>query len=41
MIDLACSIGLIAGTLVVGVAYAGRVTRAGAARHARIERAGS
>ncbi|HEX8796462.1 MAG TPA: CDP-alcohol phosphatidyltransferase family protein [Polyangiaceae bacterium] len=41
MIDLAASIGLIAGTLVVGVAYAGRVTRAGAARHARIERAGS
>jgi CDP-diacylglycerol--glycerol-3-phosphate 3-phosphatidyltransferase len=41
MIDLACSIGLIASTLVVGVAYAGRVTRAGAARHARIERAGS
>ncbi|HTQ46267.1 MAG TPA: CDP-alcohol phosphatidyltransferase family protein [Polyangiaceae bacterium] len=41
MIDLACSIGLITSTLVVGVAYAGRVTRAGAARHARIERAGS
>ncbi len=41
MIDLACSIGLIAGTLVVGLAYAGRVTRVGAARHARIERAGS
>lgn len=41
MIDLAASIGLVAGTVVVGLAYAGRVTRAGAARHARVERAGS
>ncbi len=41
MLDLACSLLLLAATLVVAVAYAGRVSRAGAARHARIERAGS
>jgi phosphatidylglycerophosphate synthase len=41
MIDLAFSLTLVAMTLVVAVAYAGRVSRAGAARHSRIERAGS
>ena len=41
MIDLALALGLAASTLVVVVAYAGRVSRAGAATHARIERAGS
>jgi CDP-diacylglycerol--glycerol-3-phosphate 3-phosphatidyltransferase len=39
--DLACSLALLATTLVVAVAYAGRVTRAGAAHHERIERAGA
>ena len=41
MFDLACSLVLAAGSLIVAVAYAGRVSRVGAARHARIERAGS
>jgi CDP-diacylglycerol--glycerol-3-phosphate 3-phosphatidyltransferase len=41
VIDLATSLLLAAATLVIAVAYAGRVSRAGAARHARIERAGS
>jgi CDP-diacylglycerol--glycerol-3-phosphate 3-phosphatidyltransferase len=41
VIDLAFSLGLVMATLVVAVAYAGRVSRAGAAREARIERAGS
>jgi CDP-diacylglycerol--glycerol-3-phosphate 3-phosphatidyltransferase len=39
--DLACSLVLTAGCLIVAVAYAGRVSRAGAARHARVDRAGS
>ncbi len=40
MIDLAFALGLAMATLVVAVAYAGRVSRAGAATEARIERAG-
>ncbi len=40
MFDLACSLVLTAGCLIVAVAYAGRVSRAGAARHARVDRAG-
>ncbi len=40
MIDLAFSLGLAMATLVIAVAYAGRVSRAGAARESRIERAG-
>jgi CDP-diacylglycerol--glycerol-3-phosphate 3-phosphatidyltransferase len=41
VIDLAFSLSLAAMILVVAVAYAGRVSRAGAAKHSRIERAGS
>jgi CDP-diacylglycerol--glycerol-3-phosphate 3-phosphatidyltransferase len=41
VIDLAFSLILAATTLVVAVAYAGRVSRAGAAKHSRVERAGS
>ena len=41
MIDLAVSLGLAVGTLAVSVAYAERVSRVGAVRDARIERAGS
>jgi CDP-diacylglycerol--glycerol-3-phosphate 3-phosphatidyltransferase len=41
VIDLAFSLTLAATTLVVAVAYAGRVSRAGAAKHSRIDRAGS
>jgi CDP-diacylglycerol--glycerol-3-phosphate 3-phosphatidyltransferase len=41
VIDLVFSLTLAATTLIVAVAYAGRVSRAGAARHSRIERAGS
>ncbi|MFT3775015.1 MAG: CDP-alcohol phosphatidyltransferase family protein [Minicystis sp.] len=41
MIDLACSLGLLAIFAAVGVAYAGRVARAGAVHHARIDKAGS
>jgi CDP-diacylglycerol--glycerol-3-phosphate 3-phosphatidyltransferase len=40
VIDLAFSLGLTMATLVVAVAYAGRVSRAGAAREARVDRAG-
>jgi CDP-diacylglycerol--glycerol-3-phosphate 3-phosphatidyltransferase len=40
VVDLACSLALVASALVVAVAYAGRVSRAGPARHARIDRAG-
>lgn len=40
MIDLAFALGLAMATLVVAVAYAGRVSRVGAAREPRIERAG-
>jgi CDP-diacylglycerol---glycerol-3-phosphate 3-phosphatidyltransferase len=40
VIDLAFSLGLAMATLVIAVAYAGRVSRTGAAREARIERAG-
>jgi CDP-diacylglycerol--glycerol-3-phosphate 3-phosphatidyltransferase len=40
VLDLACSVVLAAGCLIVAVAYAGRVSRAGAARHARVDRAG-
>jgi CDP-diacylglycerol--glycerol-3-phosphate 3-phosphatidyltransferase len=40
VIDLAFSLGLAMAILVVVVAYAGRVSRAGAARDPRIERAG-
>ncbi len=40
MTDLAFSLVLTAATLVVAVAYAGRVSRVGAAKHSRIERAG-
>jgi phosphatidylglycerophosphate synthase len=40
VIDLAFSLGLAMATLVVVVAYAGRVSRAGAARDSRVERAG-
>jgi len=40
VIDLALSLGLAMATLVVAAAYAGRVSRAGAARESRIERAG-
>jgi phosphatidylglycerophosphate synthase len=39
--DLAFSLTLAAMTLVVAVAYAGRVSRAGAAKHSRVDRAGS
>jgi CDP-diacylglycerol--glycerol-3-phosphate 3-phosphatidyltransferase len=38
--DLAFALGLTMGTLVVAVAYAGRVSRVGAARELRIEQAG-
>ncbi len=41
MTDLAFSLILTAATLVVAVAYAGRVSRVGAAKHSRIERAGT
>jgi CDP-diacylglycerol--glycerol-3-phosphate 3-phosphatidyltransferase len=41
VIDLAFSLTLAATTLVVAVAYAGRVSRAGAAKHSRVDRAGS
>jgi phosphatidylglycerophosphate synthase len=41
VLDLACSLALVVMTLVVALAYARRVSHAGAARHARIERAGS
>lgn len=41
MVDLACCVGLIAGTFLVAVAYAIRVRLAGAAHHPRIERAGA
>src|ERR1019366_9971012 len=41
VIDLAFSLGLAVSTLAVAVAYAERVARVGAARDARIERAGS
>jgi CDP-diacylglycerol---glycerol-3-phosphate 3-phosphatidyltransferase len=40
VIDLACSFGLLASVLVVGLLYAGRVLREGPAHHARIDRAG-
>lgn len=40
MIDLAFALGLAMATLVIVVAYAGRVSRVGAARESRIERAG-
>jgi CDP-diacylglycerol--glycerol-3-phosphate 3-phosphatidyltransferase len=40
VIDLAFSLGLAMAILVVVVAYAGRVSRAGAARDPRVERAG-
>jgi CDP-diacylglycerol--glycerol-3-phosphate 3-phosphatidyltransferase len=40
VIDVALSLGLVMATLVVAIAYAGRVSRAGAARESRIERAG-
>jgi CDP-diacylglycerol--glycerol-3-phosphate 3-phosphatidyltransferase len=39
-IDLGCSVGLATLTLFVAVAYARRVTRAGVARHARVDQAG-
>jgi CDP-diacylglycerol--glycerol-3-phosphate 3-phosphatidyltransferase len=38
--DLDFSLGLVMATLVVVVAYAGRVSRSGPAHHARVERAG-
>jgi CDP-diacylglycerol---glycerol-3-phosphate 3-phosphatidyltransferase len=38
--DLVFALGLAMATLVIAVAYAGRVSRAGAARESRIERAG-
>jgi len=41
VIDLAFALGLVMATLVVVVAYAGRVSRVGAARELRIDRAGS
>ena len=41
MIDLAFALGLTMATLVVAVAYAGRVSRVGAARESRIDRAGA
>jgi CDP-diacylglycerol--glycerol-3-phosphate 3-phosphatidyltransferase len=41
VLDLAFSLALTAGTLIVAVAYAQRLSRAGAARHARVDRAGS
>jgi phosphatidylglycerophosphate synthase len=41
LIDLACSLGLVVGSLAVAIAYAERVGRLGAAKDARIERAGS
>ena len=41
VIDLACSLLLFGSTLVVAVAYGSRVSRVGAARHARLDRAGS
>ncbi|HXN30433.1 MAG TPA: CDP-alcohol phosphatidyltransferase family protein [Polyangiaceae bacterium] len=40
MIDRACSLALVAVMLVVSAAYAGRVSRVGAARQSRIDRAG-
>jgi CDP-diacylglycerol--glycerol-3-phosphate 3-phosphatidyltransferase len=40
VIDLACSAGLVALALVVGVFYGGRVLLAGPAHHPRVERAG-
>jgi CDP-diacylglycerol--glycerol-3-phosphate 3-phosphatidyltransferase len=40
VIDLAFALGLAMATLVIVVAYAGRVSRIGAARESRIERAG-
>src|SRR5579859_4716780 len=40
VIDLAFALGLAMATLIVVVAYAGRVSRAGPARESRIERAG-
>jgi CDP-diacylglycerol--glycerol-3-phosphate 3-phosphatidyltransferase len=40
VIDLAFSLALAMATLVIAVAYAGRVSRSGAARESRIERAG-
>ncbi len=39
-IDLACSVGLATLTLLVAIAYAGRVTRSGVAKHARVDQAG-
>jgi CDP-diacylglycerol--glycerol-3-phosphate 3-phosphatidyltransferase len=41
LIDLDFSLGLTLATLIVVVAYAGRVSRSGPAKHSRIERAGS
>ncbi len=41
MIDLDFSLGLTLATLILVVAYAGRVSRSGPAKHLRIERAGS
>lgn len=40
MVDLACSLALVAAALLVAVAYASRVARVGPARHARVDRAG-
>jgi CDP-diacylglycerol--glycerol-3-phosphate 3-phosphatidyltransferase len=40
VIDLDFSLGLVMATLVVALAYAGRVSRSGPAHHVRIERAG-
>ena len=40
MIDRACSLGLVAVMLAVSAAYAARVSRVGAARHSRVDRAG-
>jgi CDP-diacylglycerol--glycerol-3-phosphate 3-phosphatidyltransferase len=41
LIDGAFSLGLVAASLVVAGAYAGRVSRAGPARYTRVDRAGS
>ena len=41
MIDCACSLAIAALALVVGAAYARRVSRAGVASHPRVDRAGS
>lgn len=41
MLDLACSLVLAAATFVVVVAYTRRVSRVGAAHHARVDRAGA